>query len=169
MYQLPIILPEPTAAACTKLQKLDLSRCRTALDANNTIPGVCSVSDVHAFARSSELTQLMLPVVCAIRLGKIHHTFPKTSVAVVNLSLPLALGDIVELRRLEQTDFQVSHEWRSVLSVVRGIRTDDHRQLTVAVPSGTNLGPSMWILPFVSYYIVIRELQPYRYHRGEIN
>ena len=130
------------AAACSKLRRLDLSRCRTALDANNTIFGVCAVSDVHSYARSSLLTLLLLPVGCAVRLGKIHQTFPKTSVAVVNLNRSLALGDVVELRRVEQTDFQANHEWRSVPSVVRSIRTDDHQQLAVAVPSGANRSSS---------------------------
>ena len=80
-------------------------------------PQPLTPQDVHAFARAGALQCLRLPDVCGLRLGAVAHPFPRANVAVLELTRPLIVGDVVELRRVAhewQGKSTQSHEWRSV-------------------------------------------------------
>ncbi len=113
--------------SCPTLECLDLSCCRTVVDANNNVAGLCSPSvhirslplmtqDIFSISReSSNLVKLLLPDVCTVKIGTVAKCFPLPSVAVVSLTRTLRVGDIVQLHRVAR-DVRGSdpHLWCSV-------------------------------------------------------
>eukprot|EP00039_Didymoeca_costata_P024832 m.11628 g.11628 ORF g.11628 m.11628 type:complete len:305 (+) comp4493_c0_seq1:199-1113(+) len=114
------------------LDTLDLTKCRV-LDTNNAIKDMASPMDIFELhcEREKSLKNLVVPDMCAVRIGSIDHVFPKVKVVVVALDKPLSLQDRVEFRRRAPEAVEI---YRSKSTVVNSIRTDDHRQLTRAIP-----------------------------------
>eukprot|EP00047_Mylnosiga_fluctuans_P010203 m.15163 g.15163 ORF g.15163 m.15163 type:complete len:264 (-) comp3003_c0_seq2:763-1554(-) len=135
----PFPLPKSALALLAgipALTAIDLRKCRTVVDANNMIPSLCDALDIYNWAGSlSTLRELLLPPVCAIRVGSIAKCFPRVNVAVVAVTRPVRLGDVIQLRRVaHDLTGGGAHEWRSEQSIVDSMRTDDHRQMVVAEP-----------------------------------
>eukprot|EP00730_Choanoeca_flexa_P010250 TRINITY_DN17282_c0_g1_i2.p1 TRINITY_DN17282_c0_g1~~TRINITY_DN17282_c0_g1_i2.p1 ORF type:complete len:292 (+),score=47.38 TRINITY_DN17282_c0_g1_i2:20-895(+) len=118
------------------LWQLDLRACRTIVQHDNTVEGFLKAEDLYKFQAERQLDTLLLPAHASFEIGKIVKVFSKAQVVVVGLEQPLRLGDMIHFQRINQ-DFSKSnsHRWTSRTTTIDSIRTDDHTQLTVAIPS----------------------------------
>jgi len=124
-----------------KLQTLDVSDCRVK-DSNNSASGVCSAMDVFNFQTDKPLAQIKIPELAAVEIGKVAKVFVKANVAVVEVSLPLRLGDKIEFRRILRTfvggdkkDGHSNHQFKSKVTTVSSIRTAASKQVSQASPT----------------------------------
>ena len=67
----------------------------------------------------------------------VAKVYPRAGVAVVQITRPIRVGDVIELRRVEHTfaGGVSAHHWSSQPSVLDSIRDSANNQLDVAVPA----------------------------------
>lgn len=125
---LTVVGPAPLSKAALEavgqmpsLQTLDLQGCRTVVDSNNSVAGLCTAEDILDLHLRTRLERLVLPPVCAVEVGVCTQSFKKSRVTVVQLPLSrtLRLGDQIVFRRREGLGM-----WTSQVTTVTSIRTD---------------------------------------------
>lgn len=118
------------------LREVDLTGCRVK-DSNNSATGLCSGRDLLTWCRTQpSLHRFAVPSLASVQVGIVCKVFSKANVAVVMLTQPIRLGDILELRRVEHSfDSASRHHWSSAQSTITSIRTSAGEQVTHAEPA----------------------------------
>eukprot|EP01136_Pigoraptor_vietnamica_P001528 Opistho-1_new@28283 len=115
------------------LRHLRLANCRCVVQETNTAAGCVTPSEFFAFQqRLRRVDTIEVPEACYFPVGTLDRMFGEKKVAVLALTRRVAVGDVIAFSHTNHKDFASAHVERTEPTLVREIRTDDHRLLTEA-------------------------------------